>query len=192
MSQIEEGKDEEKTKQPHNKKVRIKLLIMALVMFGFGFLLIPFYKTICEITGVNILSITEQVNQESKNTQVDKSRTVNIELDANVHGGFKFEPLIRNIDIHPGELINVMYRVTNINNKPLTAQAVPSYSPAQASKYFNKLECFCFKQQVFKPNESRDMPVAFVINSKLPKDIHTITLSYTFFTVAGTEKVIKN
>jgi cytochrome c oxidase assembly protein subunit 11 len=171
-----------------NKKIRIKLFIMTLVMFGFGFLLIPFYKKICEITGINILSVGEQKNNITKNTQVDKTRKISVILDSNVHGGFKFEPNIRHIDIYPGELYTVSYKVTNTNAKSLAAQAVPSYSPLQAAKYFNKLECFCFKQQQFKPNEVRDMPVVFVINADLPKNIQTITLSYTFFEIDGLKK----
>ena len=177
-----------------NNKVRIKLLIMGLVMFGFGFALIPFYKTICEITGINILSLSEQKNNpkfDLKNTQVDNSRKISIELDANVHGGFKFEPQVRHIEVNPGEMKTVMYTVTNTNNESLTAQAVPSYAPIQASLYFNKLECFCFKQQVFKPYEKRDRPVAFVISPDLPKNINTITLSYPFFTIAGTNQGVK-
>ncbi len=172
----------------HNNKIRIKLLVMVLAMFAFGFALIPFYKTICEITGINILSLSEQNNNQKidlKNTQIDKSRKITIELDTNVHGGFKFEPQIRHLDVYPGEIKTVIYTVTNTNNQLITAQAVPSYAPMQASLYFNKLECFCFKQQVFKPNEVRNMPVVFVISPKLPKNISTITLSYTFFSIAG-------
>ena len=163
-------------------------------MFGFGFALIPFYKTICEITGINILSLSEQKNNPQvnlKNTQVDKSRKITIELDANVHGGFKFEPQVRHVEINPGELKTVMYTVTNTNNENISAQAVPSYAPIQASQYFNKLECFCFKQQLFKPNEVRNMTVTFVISPNLPKQIDTITLSYTFFSIAGTDKGVK-
>ncbi|MFM2344408.1 MAG: Cytochrome c oxidase assembly protein CtaG [Pseudomonadota bacterium] len=178
----------------NNNKIRFKLLVMVLVMFGFGFALIPFYKTICEITGINILSLSEQKNNNQidlKNTQVDKSRKISLELDANVHGGFKFEPQVRHLDVYAGEIHTVMYTVTNTNSESITAQAVPSYAPTQASLHFNKLECFCFKQQVFKPNEVRDMPVTFVISPKLPKNINTITLSYTFFSVAGTNQGVK-
>ncbi len=167
------------------KKIRFKLFIMALIMFGFGFALIPLYKKICEVTGINVLSIIEQQNNAQLNSQIDKTRLISVELDANVHGNFKFTPKVRHLNVHPGELNQVVYTVTNTSNKTIIAQAVPSYSPALAANFFNKLECFCFKQQTFKPYEAREMPVIFAINSKLPKKIDTITLSYAFFTING-------
>src|SRR5687767_10146414 len=100
-----------------NKKIRFKLIIMVIIMFAFGFALIPFYKTICEITGINILSITEQNNKKLQNTQIDNSRKVSIELDANVHGGFKFEPQVKHVEVYPGEIKQVIYKVTNISDK---------------------------------------------------------------------------
>jgi cytochrome c oxidase assembly protein subunit 11 len=182
-----------------NFKLRFKLCVMGLSMFAFGFALIPFYKKICELTGVNILSLTEEknkagasifgVNKLSKNTQIDTTRLLSIEFDANVHGGFKFTPKVNHLDIHPGALHTVIYTVTNTSAQTITAQAVPSYAPLQASIYFNKLECFCFKQQTFKPYESREMPVTFVIDAKIPKHINTLTLSYTFFSVAGLNNI---
>lgn len=170
------------------KKMRKKLWIVCFLMLGFGFALIPFYRAICEATGINILSRQEN-NEKQVNTQVDVSRKINIELDANVHGGFRFTPETKYLSVHPGEIKTVYYNVENQRDKEIHAQAIPSYAPEQSTKYFAKLECFCFKEQTFKANETKKMAVVFLINSKLPKDIHTITLSYTFFETKNQQQV---
>ena len=90
--------------------------------------------------------------------------------------------------VHPGEMTQVVYEVVNKQSYKMDAQAIPSYAPQQAAQYFKKMECFCFKQQTLEANEARQMPVVFYIDPKLPKDVKTITLSYTFFEVAGKNK----
>jgi cytochrome c oxidase assembly protein subunit 11 len=164
-----------------NRSTLIKLFVVAALMFGFGFALVPMYKAICEVTGINNLVQRDVSAREAKNTQVDASRTVSIEFDANARGPLRFRPEQNTLDIHPGEVMTVMYQVTNEQNRTVKAQAIPSYAPKQATEYFNKIECFCFTQQTLAPNETRRMPVVFVVDPKLPKDIRTITLSYTFF-----------
>jgi cytochrome c oxidase assembly protein subunit 11 len=94
------------------------------------------------------------------------------------------------MQVHPGEMIQVVYEVVNTQNRNISAQAIPSYAPMQATEHFTKLECFCFDEQTLKPNESREMPVVFIIDPALPKDIKNITLSYTFFEVGAGQKVI--
>lgn len=161
-----------------------KLLVVAVVMFGFGFALIPFYKKICEVTGINNIL---QADVAEKNTQVDASRNVTVEFDANVRGmSWQFRSLQSSLSVHPGEITQVVYEVRNKTNRPITGQAIPSYGPQLAGQYFKKLECFCFTTQTLKPNEVRQMPVVFVIDRALPKDVNTITLSYTFFELEGT------
>ncbi|MGH8721845.1 MAG: cytochrome c oxidase assembly protein, partial [Burkholderiales bacterium] len=119
-------------------------------------------------------------------TQVDTSRTVTVEFDANAHDlPWRFRPLVRHISVHPGELAAVEYEIANVRGTPVTGQAVPSYGPARAAEHLRKIECFCFTQQTLAAGETRRMPVAFVVDPKLPKDVSTITLSYTFFEVAG-------
>lgn len=161
-----------------------KLVVAAVAMFGFGFLLVPFYKTICEVAGLN--SVVQR--DAAVNTQVDVSRLVTIELDANARNGlpWTFAPLERSVRIHPGELARVTYEVRNDAPVPVALQAIPSYGPQYAGQYFKKLDCFCFKQQVLQPGEVRQMPVVFVIDPKVPADLRTVTLSYTFFEVEGT------
>jgi len=144
---------------------------------------VPFYKKICEVTGINNFVAADVA---PVNTQVDLARSVNIEFDANAtHMPWQFKPLTNGMAIHPGELTTVIYEVVNSQDRAVTGQALPSYAPAQAQRYFKKLECFCFTQQTLAPHETRRFPVVFVIDRDLPKDVTTITLSYTFFEVAG-------
>jgi len=165
-----------------NRAMLIKLGVVVVIMFGFGFLLVPFYEQICKATGLRDIDAPDRV----KNTQVDAARSVRLELDANVNKlPWRFRPLTPIISVHPGELIQVVYEVENTSEHPMTGQAVPSYGPRLAAEYFRKLDCFCFTKQAFEPHEMRRMPVVFVIDPKLPKDVNTITLSYTFFEVEG-------
>jgi cytochrome c oxidase assembly protein subunit 11 len=164
-----------------------KLCVLTGLMFGFGYALVPMYKHICEALGINVLSLSEREAGKTggTNTQVDASRTITVEFDANARGPWDFKPGRRSIQVHPGEVTTVMYEFKNIQNRTMAAQAIPSYAPKQASAHFNKLECFCFSEHVLAPGESKQWPVVFVIDPKLPRDVNTITLSYTFFEVGG-------
>ena len=167
-----------------------KLAVVAVGMFGFGYALVPVYKTICEMTGINILALGERNVPGGSvatpaNTQVDLSRTITVEFDANSRGPWSFKPAQRSLQVHPGELATVMYEFQNVQDRRMSAQAFPSYAPRQASAHFNKLECFCFNQYTLEPGEKKTWPVAFVIDPKLSKDVTTITLSYTFFEVGS-------
>ncbi|NMG75969.1 cytochrome c oxidase assembly protein [Aromatoleum diolicum] len=165
-----------------NRRLLVRLGIAAVVMFGFGFLLVPFYEKICEVTGINNLLKPDTV----ANTQVDITRTITVQFDANTHDlPWRFRPLQTHVKVHPGELVTVVYEVSNTRNEPVTGQAVPSYGPQLAGQFFRKLECFCFSKQTLAAGEKRTMPVAFVVDPALPADVTTITLSYTFFEVAG-------
>jgi len=166
-----------------NRKLSTRLAIVAIGMFGFGFALVPFYNQICAALGVN--SLVER-SELPKNTQVDASRTVTIELDANTRDlPWRFQPTVRHITVHPGEVATVEYEVINVRGAAVTGQAVPSYGPTSAAEYFHKMECFCFQQQTLAAGETRRMPVTFVVDPRLPRDVATISLSYTFFEVAG-------
>lgn len=170
-----------------NRETLKKLLVIAVLMFGFGYALVPFYKKICEVTGINNLT---KADAAPANSQVDLTRNVVIEFDANQGANlpWRFKPLAGSLTVHPGELMQVEYEVVNSRDVAVTGQAIPSYAPANAAKYFKKLDCFCFKQQTLAAGETKRFPVVFVIDPDLPKDVGTITLSYTFFTVAGLEK----
>lgn len=178
-----------------NAKMVGKLAIVAFGMFAFGYVLIPIYKHICELTGINILSLSEKqvpgagvAGRDVKvppNSQIDTSRTITVEFDANARGPWDFKPAKRSVQVHPGELATVMYEFQNVQNRRMAAQAIPSYAPRQATAFFNKMECFCFSQYTLDPGEKREWPVAFVIDPRISKDVKTITLSYTFFEVGG-------
>jgi cytochrome c oxidase assembly protein subunit 11 len=173
-----------------NRRMMGKLGVIALAMFCFGYALVPMYRSICDALGINVLSISERVtgsgtSSRKASTQVDRSRSITVEFDANARGVFDFKPAGNSLQVHPGERVTVMYEFKNIQNRTLAAQAIPSYAPMQASPYFNKVECFCFNEYTLKPGETKQWPVVFYVDAKLPKDVTTITLSYTFFEVAG-------
>lgn len=166
-----------------------KLVVVTALMFGFGYALVPMYRAICTALGINVLSLSERQHAvraaDVKNTQIDYSRKIVIEFDANSRGPWEFSPATKHLTVHPGELTTVMYEFRNVQTRAMVAQAIPSYAPSQATAHFNKLECFCFNEYTLQPGESKKWPVVFVIDPKLPKDVKTITLSYTFFEVAG-------
>jgi cytochrome c oxidase assembly protein subunit 11 len=168
-----------------NAKMLGKLAVVATLMFGFGYALIPVYKQICELTGINVLTQKEDGVEPVANTQIDKTRLVTVQFDANTTGPWRFRPVTTSLKVHPGEMTQVLYEVVNTQARKMDAQAIPSYAPQEAQQFFKKVECFCFKQQTLGPNEARQMPVLFYIDPKLPKNVTTITLSYTFFEVGG-------
>ena len=167
-----------------------KLLVVALAMLGFGYALGPLYDAICNITGINVLALGDRnipgaTSDVAANSQIDTSRTITVEFDANARGPWTFKPERRSVQVHPGELATVVYEFQNAQDRRMAAQAIPSYAPRQAASHFNKLECFCFNQYTLEPGEKKSWPVAFVIDPKISRDVTTITLSYTFFEVGG-------
>jgi cytochrome c oxidase assembly protein subunit 11 len=167
-----------------------KLAVVVALMFAFGYAMVPMYRAICKALGVNVLARTERdvpgnTTGAVKNTQIDLSRSITIEFDANARGPWGFKPEQRTVQVHPGELTTVMYEFRNDQSRVITAQAIPSYAPKQATQHFNKVQCFCFSEWTLKPGESKRWPVVFVVDGKLPKDVKTITLSYTFFEVGS-------
>jgi cytochrome c oxidase assembly protein subunit 11 len=177
--------------QQDNAVMLGKLLVVAALMFGFGYALVPIYKAACEAMGINVLTLSERdgkrqnVDEVRKNSQVDTSRWVTVEFDANARGPWQFKPGQSSVRVHPGEVTTVMYDFQNVQNRTMKAQAIASYAPMNAGSHFNKIECFCFNEYTLAPGESKHWPVTFVIDTKLPKDVTTITLSYTFFEVGG-------
>lgn len=164
-----------------------KLLVVAAIMFGFGFALVPLYEKICAATGIRSLLRADHVGSAS--TQVDYSRKLTVEFDSNTRNlPWTFRPLTPYLEIHPGELQTVVYEIRNNQSRAVTGQAIPSYGPQLAAGYFKKLQCFCFEQQTLEAGEVRQMPVVFVVDPSLPKDVPAITLSFTFFEVAGPPK----
>lgn len=176
-----------------HKRVVGGLSLLALGMFGFGFALVPLYNLICDTFGLNgkfteIEQGTVNVAQQAKRAEViqkrkDLSRKVTVEFFSSLNQNlqWEFRPMKNKLELHPGEVTTVKYYAKNNTGREVIAQAIPSVSPGTANKYFTKMECFCFKQQTFKPGEEKEMPLIFVVDPDLPKNISTISLAYTFF-----------
>jgi cytochrome c oxidase assembly protein subunit 11 len=169
-----------------NRSTLGKLIVVAGMMFGFGYAMVPLYRQICEQLGLNVLTQKDGSVVLPANTQVDKSRTIVVELDANSQGPWRFRPTQNSVSVHPGELTTVTYEVVNTQGRTVQAQAIASFAPQSATPFFKKIECFCFRQQTLGPHEARQMPVVFFIDPKLPREVKNITLSYTFFEIGGT------
>ena len=164
-----------------NRQLMGKLLVIVVLMTGFGFAMVPMYRQICEALG-----ITQTRAVAGANTQVDTSRSVTVELVASSSGlPWRFEAIDRQVSIHPGELATVNYRVVNTLGRAVTAHAVMNAAPANAGKYIEKQACFCFSNQTLAAGEERVMPVVFRVRPDAPKDMATISLSYTFFEAPG-------
>ena len=154
-----------------------KLLVIVVLMLGFGFAMVPMYRQICDALG-----FTQTRTVGIVNTQVDTSRDVTVELVASSAGlPWKFESIEPSVRVHPGEFQSVRYRVVNTLGRPVVAHAVMNTAPANAMKFIEKRECFCFSNQTLAPGETRELPVVFRVKADLPKDMTTISLSYTFF-----------
>lgn len=183
-----------------NKKTLIRLMPIALLMFGFGFAMAPLYEAFCSAFGLNgrFVEIQEgnydATAKVAKITEVDKSRIINVQFTAsrNQNLNWEFRAMESMVKVHPGEIRVVKFYAKNLTNKTVVAQAVPSVSPGRASKYLNKIECFCFTQQTFKPGEAREMPLRFVVDPALPGKISTFTLAYTFFDTQNRRAVNEN
>ena len=154
-----------------------KLLVIAVAMLGFGFAMVPMYRQICDALG-----LTQTRTVGSANTQVDASREVTVELLATSAGlPWRFEAAEPAVKVHPGEQKTVSYRVVNTLGRPVVARAVMNTAPANAMKWIEKQECFCFSDQTLAAGEARDMPVVFRVRADVPKELSTISISYTFF-----------
>ena len=170
---------------PLNRSTLAKLVVVAVAMFGFGYALVPVYRQICEVLGINVLTQQGEFVEAPVNTQVDKSRKIVVELDGNAQGPWRFRPTQRSIEVHPGELATVTYEVVNTQGRAVKAQAIPSYAPQVVTPHFKKVECFCFREQTLQANEALQMPGVFFIDPKLRREVKNITLSYTFFEIGG-------
>ena len=173
-----------------NQRVVKRLAIAAMLMFGFGFAMVPLYDVFCDVTGLN--GKTGRIELEQVlSSKVDNDRLVTVEFLGTVHSDlpWEFNPLVKRIKVHPGEVTEVNYYARNLTDKQVVGQAVPSVAPGQAAKYFNKTECFCFTRQTLAAGEYKKMPLRFVVDPGLPEDVRTVSLSYTFFQAKGAAPV---
>ena len=160
------------------------LFVIPVLMFGFGYLMVPIYDIFCELTGLNGKTGTTTIERVGR-MRVDESRLIKVEFMANRNRDMPidFAPVARSMMVHPGKTYQATYQARNRKATAMVGQAVPSVAPSKASAYFNKTECFCFGRQAFAAGEQRDLPLVFVIHPNLPADVETITLSYTFFEI---------
>jgi len=164
-----------------NRRMAVKLAVVTVAMFGFGYALSPMYDLMCKAFGLN--GKTGRIEEQAAAQPVDENRTVTVEFTGLATSGlpWEFKPLVKKLEVHPGKTMEVNYLVRNLAREEITGQAVPSVAPGVSAMHFNKIECFCFTQQTLKPGETREMPVRFVVDAGLDKNVHTITLSYSFF-----------
>jgi len=172
----------ENDRKQANQRVVKRLGIAAVLMFGFGFAMVPLYDVFCDITGLNGKT-GRMAQEEALSQKVDEDRLVTVEFLATVHSDlpWEFKPMVRKIKVHPGEITEVNYYARNKTDNQVAGQAVPSVAPGLAAKYFSKTECFCFTRQTLGPGEGKEMPLRFVVDPALPDNVRTVSLSYTFY-----------
>lgn len=172
--------------QAENKTTLSRLAVVVLIMFGFGFALVPLYRVFCDITGYDGRLSQRPALLAARDDTPDTERVITVEFVATVnsYAGWKFRPHVAKMQVHPGELYTTSYYAENLLDRELLGQANYNLSPGRAARFFAKPDCFCYSQQLFEPHEQRDMDVTFFISSDLPKEIETVTLSYTFFDIS--------
>ncbi len=173
--------DQQPTQPQGNLQLIRRLLLLVVMMFGFGYALVPLYNVFCDITGLNGKTGDRVVLNGPQ--VVDESRLVKVVFLTSLNESmpWSFKPEQSAIEVHPGKPTTVNFIAKNISDKSLTGQAIPSVSPGLAAAYFQKTECFCFSQQKLKPGEEKIMPVTFIVDSQLPQKTNELVLSYTFF-----------
>ena len=162
----------------------LRLLVLVVGMFGFGFLMVPIYDVFCEVTGLGGKTNSTAVVVEEVPVVIERDIALEFDTTVNQYAPWEFHSSLDGMTVQPGGMYETTFVATNLTDRDKIAQAVPSVSPQQAAKYFKKLDCFCFEQQTFAANEEKEMTVRFIIDSELPEYIDTITLSYTFFDTA--------
>jgi len=163
-----------------DRYLALKVAGLGVVMFAFGFALVPLYDAFCAITGFGGKTATAAVAVVEN---ADAARTVRVEFVASVARGapFTLEPEVGNLEVHPGQLYETHFRARNLTASTVTAQAVPSVAPGAAARHFNKVECFCFTSQEFAPHEELTLKLQFMVANELPAHVDTLSLSYTYF-----------
>ena len=166
------------------RSLSVRLLLMAAGMFAFGFALVPLYDVFCDITGFGGRTNTTPAAASASEPAAERAIKLEFVTTVNEYAPWEFRSAEAGMTVQPGGLYEATFTATNLTAGTKTAQAVPSVAPQQAAKYFKKLDCFCFTTQAFEANETRQLPVRFIIDPDLPEYIDTITLSYTMFDTA--------
>ncbi len=170
-----------------NRQSVQRIVLVVIAMFGFGYLLVPLYDVFCEITGLNGKTGRIAEAEVAASFRPDTSRTVTVQFVASNSADmpWDFRPGVATMEVHPGQIYATYFVAANRTSRRMVAQAIPSMAPTRASRYFNKTECFCFNQQPLEAGEEKQMPLRFIVDPRLPKDIKTLTLAYSLFDVTG-------
>ena len=184
-----------------HRSLLVKLLVVIALSFAFGFALVPLYDALCLVTGLNgktasvaaigVGGLSKPV--AAPPSRIDRSRIVSVEFTGTVMPGLPWDmkPLTSRLDLHPGELHQAMFRVSNRSDQTIVGQAIPSVTPGLAAQHFEKLDCFCFAQQTLAPGETKDLPLTFIVKPEIDQDIRTITLAYAFFNTVDAKSTAK-
>ena len=177
---------EKKQGEGETSRLALKLLFATVGMFAFGFALVPLYDVICDITGLNGKT-GGRYEYSAVDASVDESRQITVQFLTSNNAGmsWEFRPNLREVKVHPGELMEVSFYVHNPTSQAMVAQAIPSVSPFRVADYMRKTECFCFNQQRLAPGEGMDMPLRFFVDQDIPENVNKLTLSYTLFDITG-------
>lgn len=196
----------DQTKQTNTKRTALTLVLVTVLMFGFAFAMVPLYKLVCSVTGLNSISTnsgralaSEVKTAEAGNTSEQVSekslnRDITVQFDSTINGNvaWEFRPNVRSVTVKPGKKTTISYYVKNHSDKAVVTQSIPGITPWQATAHLKKIECFCFETQTLQAGEAKDMTLQFIIDPELPEDISTITLSYTIMDTNRTESLKTN
>ena len=173
----------------NHRRTTLLLAGLVVVMFGFGFAMVPLYNLFCEVTGTQSLSQRSEIGRvvTVDSEGIDEQRWVTVKFDTTVHPDlpWEFYALTHQLKVHPGATYEVSFTARNRSSERVAGQAIPSVAPWQATPYFNKMDCFCFNKQTLDGNQLAEMPLRFRVSNELPEEIHSLTLSYSFMRLKG-------
>ena len=168
-----------------DKNARVAWTMVAIVggMLGLAYAAVPLYEIFCKATG---FAGTPVVAQEGERPVLERTVTVRFDSNVDPNLSWRFQPLQREVKVKLGEEKLVFFRATNVSQRPIVGTATYNITPERTGRWFDKIQCFCFTEQLLKPGQSVEMPVTFFVDPEMAKDrryddIRTITLSYTFF-----------
>jgi cytochrome c oxidase assembly protein subunit 11 len=163
-----------------DSRLPLKLVVLTVAMFGFGFALVPIYDVFCDLTGLGGRTAPGAA-QVAELPVSDRNLRLEFIASVDQSAPFEFRPAVGSMQIKPGRIYQTSYFAENLRDAPIVSRAVPSVAPGLAAQYLKKIECFCFTEQAFAARERRDMGVTFMVDPGLPEHIDTLTLSYALF-----------
>lgn len=177
--------------QRNNRNLAVRLGIFAAGSFAFGFALVPLYRVLCDITGYgDRTQLVRAANAVEADTVVDRAITVEFMSTTPSMGEWELAPERGDMQVRPGKLYEAKFVARNLRAQAVTAQAIPNIAPSQATRYFQKTECFCFKPQHFEGEQSRELIVRFIVDPKLPLNIDRLTLAYSMYTTDEPKRLL--